>query len=44
MEQLIHLLHTIPEYRSLLEALEEIRTTAVPGSGQINRSPLLAVL
>ena len=44
MEQLIHLLHTIPEYRSLLEALEENRTTAVTGIGQINRSHLIAGL
>ena len=44
MEQLIHLLHTIPEYRSLLEALEENRTAAVTGIGQINRSHLIAGL
>ena len=44
MEQLIHLLHTIAEYRSLLEGLENNRTTAVTGIGQINRSHLIAGL
>ena len=42
MEQLIHLLHTIAEYRSLLEGLEDNRTAAVTGIGQINRSHLIA--
>ena len=44
MEQLIHLLHNIPEYRSLLEGLSENRTAAVTGIGQINRSHLIAGL
>ena len=44
MEQLLNLLNTIPEYRSLLDSLSRGENAAVTGIGQINRSHLLAGL
>ena len=44
MEQLIALLKSIPEYRSLLESLTQQKSAAVTGIGQINRSHLIAGL
>ena len=44
MEQLLSLLKTIPEYRTLTDALAEGRNAAVTGIGQINRSHLIAGL
>ena len=44
MEQLLTLLKTIPEYRTLTEALAEGKAAAVTGIGQINRSHLIAGL
>ena len=44
MEQLITLLKSIGEYRSLLESVENNRSAAVTGIGQINRSHLIAGL
>ena len=44
MEQLLRLLKTIPEYRTLTDSLAEGRNAAVTGIGQINRSHLIAGL
>ena len=44
MEQLLHLLKTIPEYRTLTDSLAEGKNAAVTGIGQINRSHLIAGL
>ncbi len=44
MEQLLSLLKTIPEYASLLKALDNGESAAVTGIGQINRSHMIAGL
>ena len=44
MNQLLNLLNTVPEYRSLLTAIEENQSAAVTGIGQINRSHIIAGL
>ena len=44
MEQLIDLLNTIPEYAALCKGLEDGKTAAISGIGQINRSHILAGL
>lgn len=44
MEQLLDFLKTIPEYRSLLDAVKHGDPAAVTGIGQINRSHLIAGL
>ena len=44
MEMLLSMLKTIPEYKLLLESVEEGRSAAVTGIGQINRSHMIAGL
>ena len=44
MEQLLSLLKTIPEYRTLLDSVSRGESAAVTGIGQINRSHLIAGL
>ncbi len=44
MEQLLSLLHSIPEYRSLLDSVRAGQSAAVTGIGQINRSHLISGL
>ena len=44
MEQLLSLLKTIPEYRTLVDSLTEGKAAAITGIGQINRSHLIAGL
>ena len=44
MEQLLSLLITIPEYKTLLESVRQGQNAAVTGIGQINRSHLIAGL
>ncbi len=44
MTQLLQLLHTIPEYRTLVESLSRQESATVTGIGQINRSHILASL
>ena len=44
MDQLLTLLKTIPEYRTLTDALSDGKAAAVTGIGQINRSHLIAGL
>ena len=44
MNQLLTLLKTIPEYRTLLEAINLNQSAAVTGIGQINRSHIIAGL
>ena len=44
MEQLIKTLHTIPEYRTLLTAINANQSAAVTGMGQINRSHIISGL
>ena len=44
MEQLLSLLHTIPEYRTLTDSLKDGKSAAVTGIGQINRTHLIAGL
>jgi len=44
MEQLLSVLHTIPEYRELLNTVQQDKSAAVTGIGQINRSHLIAGL
>ena len=44
MEQLISLLKTMPEYAALLKGLEQGKSAAVTGIGQINRSHIIAGL
>ena len=44
MKQLLDILNTIPEYRSLIGAIGENHSAAVTGIGQINRSHIIAGL
>ena len=44
MSQLLNLLKTIPEYRTLLNALSQDQSAAITGIGQINRSHIIAGL
>ena len=44
MEQLLSALKTMPEYRSVLNCINENSAAAVTGIGQINRSHLIAAL
>jgi len=44
MEQLLSLLKTIPEYKTMLSALQNGESVAVTGIGQINRSHMIAGL
>ncbi len=44
MKMLLSALHTLPEYRALLEALAKGQPAAVTGIGQINRSHIIAGL
>ncbi|MBE6934375.1 MAG: transcription-repair coupling factor [Ruminococcaceae bacterium] len=44
MEMLLSLLQSIPEYRSLLEAIALKESVAVTGIGQMNRSHMIAAL
>ena len=44
MEQLIHFLQSIPEYKALVQSINMGQTAAVTGVGQINRSHLIAGL
>ena len=44
MEQLLSLLKTMPEYRTLLDSISRGESAAVTGIGQINRSHLIAGL
>ena len=44
MEQLLFSLKTIPEYKTMLSALENGESVAVTGIGQINRSHMIAGL
>jgi transcription-repair coupling factor (superfamily II helicase) len=44
MQKLLSILKTIPEYQLLLQAVENHKTSAVTGIGQINRSHLMAGL
>ena len=44
MNQLIKLLHAIPEYRTLLDAVAQNQSAAITGIGQINRSHIIAGL
>ena len=44
MEQLISFLQNIPEYKVLVQSLQQQQTAAVTGVGQINRSHLIAGL
>ena len=44
MEQLIALLNTMPEYKTLVQCLQQGDSAAVTGIGQINRSHLIAGL
>lgn len=44
MKTLLSALHSLPEYRSLLESLSSHQTAAVTGIGQINRSHIIAGL
>jgi len=44
MEQLLSLLKTIPEYKTMLSALQNNESVAVTGIGQINRSHVIAGL
>ncbi len=44
MEQLLSLLKTIPEYKTMLSALQYNESVAVTGIGQINRSHMIAGL
>ena len=44
MEQLLHVLKSIPEYSTLLESITLNQPSAVSGIGQINRSHLIAGL
>ena len=44
MEQLLSLLKTIPEYKTMISALQEGETVAVTGIGQMNRSHIIAGL
>ena len=44
MEQLLSLLKTIPEYKTMLSALQKGESAAVTGIGQINRTHMIAGL
>ena len=44
MEQLLHILKSIPEYTALLEGIGQGQSAAVSGIGQINRTHLIAGL
>ena len=44
MEQLLSLLKTIPEYKTILSSLQSGESVAVTGIGQINRSHMIAGL
>jgi transcription-repair coupling factor (superfamily II helicase) len=44
MEKLLNILKTIPEYRTLVKALDQNQSAAVTGIGQINRSHIIAGL
>ena len=44
MEKLLSVLHTMPEYRSLLESISQNVTSAITGLGQINRSHFISGL
>ena len=44
MEQLLSLLKTIPEYKTMLSALQNSESVAVTGIGQINRNHMIAGL
>ena len=44
MNQLLSLLKTIPEYRTLLDAVGQDQSAAITGIGQINRSHIIAGL
>ena len=44
MNLLLSLLNTIPEYRTLLDAIGENQSAAITGIGQINRSHIIAGL
>ncbi len=44
MDQLLTLLQSIPEYKSLLSALADHQSAAITGIGQINRSHIIAGL
>ena len=44
MEKLLSALKTIPEYSTLLNALQQGQSSAITGIGQINRSHLIASL
>ena len=44
MDQLLHVLKSIPEYAALLEGVQQGQSAAVSGIGQINRSHLIAGL
>ena len=44
MEQLLALLKTIPEYKTMLSALDNGQSVAITGIGQINRSHMIAGL
>ncbi len=44
MEKLIEMLQTIPEYMTMVDAVEKGQSAAVTGIGQINRSHLIAGL
>ena len=44
MQKLLNILKTMPEYRTLLEALGNCQSAAVTGIGQINRSHIIAGL
>jgi transcription-repair coupling factor (superfamily II helicase) len=44
MEKLLSFLKSIPEYAALLKGLDEGKTAAITGIGQINRSHIVAGL
>ncbi len=44
MSHLLQLLHTIPEYRTLVDSVAKQESAAVTGIGQINRSHIIAAL
>ena len=44
MEQLLSLLKTIPEYKTMISALQKGESVAVTGIGQMNRSHIIAGL
>ena len=44
MEQLLSVLHTMPEYTAMLESIQKDQSVAVSGIGQINRSHWIAGL